>query len=327
MENTLARQSPFAATLTMLLIIAAAYTRFALNPYPNEVITAQSAPLGEWLSLFTSSHRVWAVTIAGLLTAAAGVIAGRIGTGFNFYPHHCVLSMPLYAIAACGIFIGGEPLAPALAALLTAVAIYCLGSGYMRDESLEMMFYAGMCTGLLPMLYAPCLLMLPMALMAVIIFSISLREIFVMVCGMLLPPAAICYGVWAFGGDFTAPAMQVWQAAVSDSASLPLDSSSIAAMVLAALTALNILSSVAIFFGNRYSMAVKPRSILIFITVICSLSLLMIIMPSATSGVFTPAAIPLAIIMPLLFLHIRQAVGFILYAAMLVALLLHLIVY
>lgn len=327
MENSVARQTPFAAAFTAVVVIAAAYVRFGIAPYPDETVTAAvTAPLAGGLALFAAAHRVWSIVLALPVTLLTGFIAGRICSRFGFYPNYCVLSLPLYAVAACGIFIGSDPLAAALASLLTAVAIYCPCSAYLRDESLEMMLYAGLCLGLLPMLYAPCLLMTFMAVAAIFIFSLSLREVFVLLCGMLFVPLAVCYISWAFGGEFWEPVQQLCTAVMSDSGSAPFGCDAAAALVTAGLTGFCTLCSAAIFFARRYATAVKPRSILLFVITTLPAATGMLFLPSASTAVFAVAAVPASIVMPLLFLHLRNGAARMIYLSILLSVLVHLIV-
>lgn len=326
MENSVARQTPLTALATLVLTVAAAYIRFALHPYPNECIAAGTAPLAQWLAVFAAEHRTWAALLAIPFTVAAGIVTAQICTRFGLYYNHCLLSMPLFGVAACGIFIGADPLSPAVAALLTAAAIYCLGSGYLRDESLEMMLYAGLCMGLLPMLFAPGLLLTLMAVAAIFIFSLSAREIFVLLCSMCLIPFAVCYVTWAFGGDFTAPVQSLWQAFAGNSHSQAFGCDAVAALTLAGLAGFDIVCSAAIFFDDRYAMAVKPRGILFFIITVSLAAAAMFVLPSASTAVFAPAAVPLSMLMPLLFLRIRQGWAMALYCSTFAVVLLHFVV-
>lgn len=313
---------------TLIAIVAAASVRFALAPFDNECMTASvAAPLAGITASFVAKHRVWSIILSGVLTVAAGMVVGQMGSRFRLYPSQNFMSMPLYGITACGIFISDNCLAAAAASLLAAMALNYICLGYLRERDLSAMLYAGLCTGSLLLLSTSGAVWVAAMLPAIFIFSFSTRELFVLLTSMIMPVAAFCYAVWALGGEFTLPAMRIWESLTAASGVATFGDDAVGALLTGGLLGFTLICSMALFLANRFMVAVKSRGILIYITVLSLLSAAMLALPSSTPADFAVAAVPMATIMPVLFIREGERLSAILYLSLIAVFILHLLYY
>lgn len=325
-SSSVARQTPVSALLTMTVITAAGYIRYAVAPFGNEITGAPcESPVAEWLSGFEAGWPALSLILAALTTIAAGTVIGRMCSYFRLYSTQCFLAMPLYALLACGIFVSNSPLPAALASLSTALALNYLGRGYMRGEDLTSALYAGLCIGAVPLLSAPAgLLCISITLLAVSMLSLSVREMIVMIFAILLLPALVCYGAWATGGEFAAPLYDIKMALLSHSGADILGDDSVAALTICGLAGYAVFCSVTLFFANRFVLALKSRRLYIYILVTAVISVAICAIPSSGPAMLGIAAVPLAAVMPTVFVRADNRAATALYIAIVVAFIIHL---
>ena len=224
------------------------------------------------------------------------------------------------------IFAGRFNLLLTSTALTAALALRYLSGAYVRGMDMSKLMYAGVCVGLVPMLYAPAVYVLPLAVIAVMMFGFSLREILVLFAGILLGPLAICYLTWFFGGEFVAPVDMFVDALTCQSGYTLGGSDSVVALAAVGVYSFVMLCSAAMFLADKHSVGVKPRGILMFNIVSFVLACAAFLLPSATVGLFAFAALPAAVIMPIMFLRMRETLSLALYSLIVLVFFLHLFV-
>lgn len=327
MRYSVVRQTPVSALVTLVTVVAVAFVRFANAPFGDEMLLSPAAPvLGAYVDAWQSAHPVWGIVLSALLTVLTGVVVGRMTILFSLYPTHCFFSIPLYGFVACGIFIAADTLAVAVAAYLAALGVRYVCGAYVRGMDLSKLLYAGVCIGLVPLFYVPASFVAVMALAAIAMFGFSLREIVVLLFGLLLGPAVVCYVTWFAGGDFTAPLVSLWEALAADSGYSLLGSDSVVALAAAGLLAFVMVCSTAMFLADKHSVGVKPRGILVYNMAAFIAACASFLLPSASVGLFAFAAIPAAIIMPIMFMRVHESLSLALYISMVLVFFLHLFV-
>ncbi|MCH5330547.1 MAG: hypothetical protein J1E04_06225 [Alistipes sp.] len=328
MKIAVEKQTPVTALATLIAIVAASYTRYGTAPFENEEVSARVVPpLAEYLSAFGASHPVVSIIAAAIMTIAAGMIIGIMVSRFNIYPTQTFISMPLYGVVACGIFISRDALSAALSSLLAAMAVRYLVCGYLRERDLSSMLYSGLAVGTM-LLVSPSGAAYAVAVMiAVFVLSFSARELLVLMTAAVFPPAVFCYAVWAFGGEFAAPAIRIREALISESGVATFGNDAVAALVLCGLTAFTFVSSAVLFQANRFMVSVKSRGILIYILLLSLLSAAMMFLPSSTPAALAVAAVPMSMIMPVVFIREGERLSAILYLSSAVVFVLHLLYY
>lgn len=324
MQNPIVRQSSISA-LAMLAFMAVVFgVRFALAPFCCEMqMPGTQAPLAALLATLRTAAPAWSLAAATVTTIVAGSVVGRMCIRLKIYATRCFLPMPFYAAVACGIFMSANPLAAALASLMAAVAVNSLCNGYLKENNLTMMLYAGLCTGLLPMLDAAALPFAAVLLAAIPIFSFSPREITVLLASMLLVPAATCYVGWLCGGEFLQPLYTLAEAFIAPSGIETFGHDAAAALTLCGLVVYAALGSMVIFATDKFSIATKSRRILIYIMILTLASAALFLMPSSSPSLFAVAAVPFSAVMPVFFIKIGERSATLLYGAILLMLIIH----
>ncbi|WP_295938399.1 hypothetical protein [uncultured Alistipes sp.] len=275
--------------------------------------------LGDLLNRFQSAYPLWSRLLSGFAILFTGMCIGRIGIRYNLYTVSSCLPIPLYAVIACGIFIGEYYLMAFTASMLFALAIknYCRSfcSGYGFDASFRASFYLG----LLPLVYAPSMPLVLIMPLALLLFQRTLREVVVSTAGLLLPVLTACYVSWGMGNGFTEPLFALYNATIAGS---PLQLfSNIPMPSLAMLAGVVLLSLTAVFFflTDFYAAGTKSRFILIFIIGVLTLTLALLFCPAATPEVFSLLAVPAATLIPVLFVRIHRVIALSIYILLLVA--------
>lgn len=314
MNFDIARQRPSSAFLVLFALAAA--TPFALA----DVVTPPPAPnhegippLGDLILYFQWQYPLPARIAAGAMVLVTGLYLGFMTIRLKLYPIKTSLSLSLYGITVCS-FLGGEDYLVGLAgSLLLALSIMNYSRSFHNEYSFERMFRASFWLGLLPLVYAPGLLLASGLLVAAMLFKRTLREVAVAIAGMFLPVFTICYINWGAGGEFFEPLATL---IASFSTHTPFDfllSLPLAQLVLLGGLILTNVFAIMLFFSNRYAVGTQPRYIIIFNICMLALTAVSLLSSAATYGVFALLAAPSAIIIPTLFIRIDKTIAFILY--------------
>ena len=326
MQVSIIRQTPAASILLMLLIVATTFTRFALAPYGDELISGGVATLGAKVDAFQSTYPAWGWLLSALVVIISCVSVGKMTAALNLYQPRTTLSMPLFAMIATGIFIATDSLSVSLASLFSVQMMRYLCGGYVRGTDLNYAFYAGICAGVAALFYAPIstfIILLPVAIM---MFGFSWREVVVMAVGVIFPLMATCYLGWLVGGEFWAPATTLLEALAVRSGYIPWDSDSVVALTMIGLVLFAAICGIMALFGDKRSVAMRPRTIIAFNVVALVVALATFALPSATVGIFTMVALPAAILIPVGLIHARDVISNLLVATLLLLTMLHLFV-
>ena len=325
MRISVEKQTPAMALTAMIVIIVLSSVRHALSPFGNELAGARVVPMvAEYLS---AAERAWPITciaVSALLLTAAGVVVGRIVGRFRLYPVQTFLTMPLFGFVSCGIFISGDMLAASLTSLLGALALNYVCRGYLRERDLSAMLYAGLCIGTMMLISTSGAVYVAAALLAVFILSFSTRELFILLTAIALPVGVNCYAEWALGGDFLTPVLRFRDALLADSGVSSFGDDAVCALVLCGLLGFALVSSTMLFLANRFMVSLKSRGILIYNVVLWLLSVAMFALPSSTPADFAVAAVPMSVIMPVVFIRERERLSAILYLSLWAVFMLHL---
>lgn len=326
MQFDIARQPlvPAFVTLAALVVTATCHTdAHALLPaavhdaVPPGGLALPS--LGELLTQFQLLSPVWGHLLAGFLLLYTGMVIGRLTIRYTLYGVGTCLAIPLYAIAACGIALSADYLAAAAASALMALSMKHFCRAFCNGYGFDALFRASASLGLLVLVSAaaaPLLLLLPFA---VLLFRRTVRECVVAVAGLLLPLLAVCYVNWGAGGEFTAPILAQADAFL---AGTPLALfGQLPVQALAMLGGITLLTLLAVFFflTDFYAAGTKPRFVLIFHTGAFFLTLAQLFGPAATPALFGLAAVPAAVLLPLLFVRIHRTIALPVYLILLAA--------
>lgn len=320
----------FALALTAMCAPAVQFVSAVAGPgaAANEVARAGSEAvplLGGLLARFQASYPGWSQLLAGFIILFTGMCTGRITIRYNLYTVGTCLAIPLYAIIACGIFIGPDYLAGFTASMMLALAgknycrSFCNGYGF------DAIFRASLYLGALPLVYVPALPLLLLLPLALVLFRRTLREVAVSLAGVLLPVLTLCYAGWGAGDAFQLPFLKLGNAFM---AGIPLQvfrSMTLSTLIMSAGIVVLDLAALFFFLSDIYAAGTKSRFVLIYIIGMLLLTLAVLFTPAATAGAFALFAVPSAVLLPVLFVRIHRGLALPLYLILLVAAAVHLL--
>lgn len=254
------------------------------------------------LDLFQTAHPALTRWIGALLILLGGLTATRLTLRMNLYAVSTCLTLPLYGIGIAAAGLRGTWLTDLTACTLLVFALrnYCrsFGNGYRFDA----LFRASLYLGTLLLLHAallPLLLLLPLA---VLIFRRTLREVVVACAGLLLPAATLCYVNWGCGGSFTAPLLELAPTLCGGAplALLPrlVTPEALPHTILSG--AITLLALLAAFHARTelLSIGMKPRFVLVYMTVTLLVLVALLGGPDATPADTMLLAVPAALLIP-----------------------------
>lgn len=311
------RQPLIVAFPTLLLVLGALLLRKqGLSFAPEAVGAVQSLP-GLWIGDFQQLFPRISWALWYLFHLAAAVTLGRMGLRHKLYASNTLLAVPLYGVVACGIFVADDFLAGALGALLLARAMRNFCASYRNGYAFSSLFRGALYLGLLVVIYPAALPLLLLAPLVMILFKRTLREWIVLICGLLLPLASLCYLYWAVTGAYLPPLEQMAMMVTSSERLSLFDEASV--LLIAQLVVLLATSLCALFYylSDIYAATSKARAILsahVWLFLLCGAGLMM---PSATTNSLTLLAVAVVMLLPFLFVRIRPLVANILYGTFL----------
>ena len=280
-------------------------------------------PLAQWIEGWQEGHPLTARLLALFLVITEALMIARIGTRHSLYSGGSPISMPLFALTALGVLQSPNELTGILGALLLVRALRNFSASARNGYTFTPLFRGALYLGLLPLLHAPALLLIPLSGCALILFRRTLREGIITLGGLLLPLGSACYLSWAFGGNLEAPLMQI-TSILSQAPRLPLFERASFLLILQLLILLSASLCALFFLSSRYN-ATKARSILSLFSWGYILSLAMLLTRGATANLFPLVAVPTTLLLPYLFVRLRPLYANTLYGALILCFLLRLL--
>lgn len=319
MKFSVVRQSFLMAFLSQLALVVVALCMAPEGIAPAHLragFTADElpiAPLGGYLALFEAAYPTIAGWIAGFLMLVAGATLTRITIRYNLYAVNTCLALPLYGVVMCGAVMGGSALTAVVGSLLMTWSVKNICLGYRNGFGFDRLFRGAMWLSILILVIpaaAPLFLALPLAATQ---FRRTTRESVVALCGFLLPPVALCYLNWAWGGDFLTPMTALyrlflqgeWLGAIIGSSLVD----RIFCCTLAALTAFAAL----LFTVNSYVLNTKARHVLHFVCQLWLLSFALFVEPATSVALLGVFAVPCTLLLPVFFIRIHYSMARLLY--------------
>ncbi len=320
------RQTPIVNLATLLLVVAVAFVRHSVAEFPAERIPDITSALGRGVSAFQGEHPTIAAWLAAMLLLVAGWFIGQVVKVRDLYFVKTTITIPLYGIIACGVFISEDSLLAAIVSLLLVLAMRNFYSSFRNGYSFSPLFFGSMALGIIPLLYAPSLLLMLLMPLSVIVFKRSAREAIVAIVGLLLPAATICYITWGMGGEFLQPVETTLATALMTSGYRLFGHLSLgSAMIICYLLSL-VLSAIFFCWINIYSMGTRARYITIFNMCAFVLSLSALAAPAGTTTSFGLVAVPAAMMIPAMLVRLKASAANLLYLILLLLFTLHLFI-
>lgn len=322
MQFNISRQPLVPAFITLAALAVAAGFSMGLHSGLPLVATTDTLVIelpGTLLTQFQGAFPVWSKLVAALLILFAGMCTGRMTVRYNLYTVSTCMAIPLYAIVACGLPSGSSYLSAFAASALLALTLKNYGAAFCNGYGFDAIFRASAYLGLLVLVLPaalPLLLLLPLA---VLLFRRTLREAIVATVGLVLPTALFCYINWGAGGDFTSPLTHLGSAFITGTPLGLLYQLPVLIFILFLGLILLSLFAVLLFLADRYNAGTKARLVLIFNIGILFLTVAQLCGPAASPELFPLLAIPMAVLLPVLFVRIHHSIALPIYLILLAA--------
>ena len=316
----------FDLAVTLIFISVMATLRLAFWPTASEAVGNVATPIGSILHHWQQSVPVIASILWCVLLFIVGLGVGRQGVRYSIYPAYTLMGIPVFGVLASAV-VGTTDLYVASAAMvimylaMKSMLRFIMRTERFSDLSLSMLYF-----GLLPLIYSPAALLYAALPVMMLFVRASWRDMLVTIASLLLPPAALCYWKWCAGGEFKAPAVNIYNSMFASADFRFFESLNAATIILLGIILVMIFCTIALTVSDRYSIKVKSRVAIRFSALLAIVFAAMFCLPSATSVIYVLIAIPVALIVPLFF--VRMGIGFTetLYRVMLLAAVVNIVV-
>ncbi len=310
------RQPLLIALPTLLLVLVAVLVRKQGISFVPELVSGVSSLPAQWITSFQMRfpHISWVIWL--LCHTVAALTLGRMGLRHNLYGSNTLLPLPLYGFVACGIFVADHFLVGALSGLLLARAMRNLSAACRNGYAFDSIFRGALYLGIIPLLLPasfPLFLLLPLV---IFLFKRTFRECVVSLVGLLLPLGALCYLHWAFTGLFGQPLLQVVEAFRSAAALQLFGDASPLLIAQLVLVLAATLCALFYYLSDIYAATSKARAILTAHVWLFFLTISTLLMPGASANGFVLAGVPIALLLPFLFVRLKRSLANLLYLSL-----------
>ena len=189
--DALTRKSSLPAILLFLLIVVGA------------LIRATNNPLGVEVAEFAFRERTISFILAAMVLCATSLVVGRLFMRTELSKSFCTLPIPVFGVLAYGIAVPPHLLTSSVAALLFALALLLLCQSIGNADERNSIFVGALLLGAMPLLNPSYITLVATLPLVALLFTLSARQIFIMVVGYLLPLFTASYVVWYGGGEIT----------------------------------------------------------------------------------------------------------------------------
>lgn len=283
------------ASIPIAIAILSAYIYFVTTLSNNTEMSSHAVEslLSPHLATFQDLFPINSIIVSILFFITGAMLNVMLATRYNLFTTSTQLPLLFYICFVVGFSTSSDTLASALAACLMTLSMRDLFRTYESNGRTSKLFSGCFWMGLLPLIYPATITLWIAPFLFLILFVKSLREISVVICGLILPLAIYTYLQWLWGGEFVAPILHLF-GSIAERFSYPstLDSDILRChTILGSVTAL--LGFISLLQVERMSLRFVARTRLYctFITVI--LGVFMLILPSYSSQVATTLAAPL----------------------------------
>ena len=293
---------------TLILIIIVSTLRVALQPAGDEMVANTTTPIGILLQNLQTKIPALATIVWAMVVMIAGLSVGRYAAKYSIYPAYTLMAIPVLGTVATAVMVSGDYLVSSVALLLMLNATKYLHRGVMRTKSFSDLSLAMLCFGAIPLVFAPAAIFYAVLPFFVLVIHNSWREWVVSLCSLLFPIAAICYWSWCAGSEFLSPVQQIYDSMLADSEFKLFSTLNPASILLLGVVIMMVLCAVSLIISDRYSLKVNSRAVMRFNALLFVACIAIFLLPSCTATTFALIAVPVSMIVPMIF--VRMGVGF-----------------
>ncbi len=298
----------FDLALLLLVVAVVATLRTYFWSSESESVANIAAPIGDILQHWQAHIPVLSAVVWAVALFIFGLGVGRLGVRYSIYPAYTLMGIPVFAVVASCVVGTTDYLLTAVAVAVMYQAMKSMTRFIMRTERFSDLSLAMLYLGVLPLVFAPAAVLYVAMPLLVLAVRASWRDVVVTLASVLLAPAAICYWGWCAGGEFAAPAIDIYNSLFSVSGFRIFEAMNIVTILLLGVIIIMIVSALALTISDRYSIKSKSRVMLRFSALLVAVLTAIFCLPSATATLFALIAVPVAMFVPLFF--VRMGIGF-----------------
>lgn len=297
-----ARHKFYEGLITLFVTTMALTIFLIVNSGDSGSAYASYSPVMSLLSAVTYDVVFVQKSIVAILYVISVLTLSRSTLRTHIYPSDTMATMSTCAVVMLPMLATGAAFRESVVVLLGSVALanmfYCFGP----HRSMHRLFSAMLAAGLLAMV-DPSLAVVPIAMsVALIVARKRVREVVVVVVGMLLPIFTCFYIQWLLGVGFTHSISVWWSSAVKSIDYSILDSMSIARLIFVAYVLfMQVVSSVYYFSQHDVHSQVMRgawRSLHLISAVV---ALALVLLPSASDSLLAVALLLSSAMLPMFF--------------------------
>ncbi|MBR3703276.1 MAG: hypothetical protein IKM12_06985 [Alistipes sp.] len=310
---------------TLILIVIISTLRATLQPAGDEAVANTATPIGIMLQNLQAKIPTLSAVVWALAAMFAGLSVGRYAAKYSIYPAYTLMAIPVMGVMATAVMVSGDFLVSSVAMLLMLYATKYIHRGIMRTKSFGDLSLAMLCYGAIPLVFAPAAIFYALLPLLVLVIHNSWREWVVSVSSLVFPPLAVCYWSWCAGEEFLTPVKQIYTSLLAESEFHLFSTLNPASILLLGVVIMMVLCAVSLIISDRYSLKVNSRAVMRFNSLLLVACIAMFLLPSCTATIFAIIALPVAMLVPLIF--VRMGFGFTegLYRLMLLAAIINII--
>ena len=265
---------PALATLVVVSIVGV--VSVSSSNFTNIEMVSSPSLFSPFLGQLQSTNRVLAIMVATYFVVASSFSLGQLASRYKLYERAYFIQLPLSAILSWGVAQSSEYL---LSSVIIFVMVRFVGSLFRAvrsDVSVAPIFDASLWLSLLPLLYAPAVLLWIIMPIFLLTISITSREWIISFVGLLVAPLVALYVSWLRGGEFGDIAIDYWSQLRSNSHLMSIERIPLLELSMIAISLL--LSVIGMFiatFSECHPRTKVRLAMLSLMVVICSASLLL----------------------------------------------------
>ena len=308
----------FDLEITLFVIAVVATLRAVLMPVGDESIANTPTPIGILLQNLQTSIPSLSAVVWCLVVVYAGLGVGRYAAKYSIYPAYTLMAIPILGVMASAVIVSGDYLVSSAVLLLMLYATKYIHRCVMRTKSFGDLSLAFLCYGVLPLVFAPAAVLYVVLPLLVLGLYNSWRQWVVAVGSLIFPLLSVSYWEWCAGEEFISTAQLIYNSALADSEFHIFSTLNPASILLLGVLIIMVFCSISLIISDRYSLKVNSRAAMRFNAFMLAAGVGLCFMPSSTATTFAMISVPLAMLVPLMFVRMGQGFTETLYRLMLI---------
>ena len=298
----------FDLAITLFVIAILSTLRAKLLPVGDESIANTPTPVGLMLQnlqerIPTLSAIIWCISVM-----FAGLSVGRHAAKYAIYPAYTLMAIPILGVMASAVIVSGDYLVSSAVLLLMLHATKYIHRCMMRTKNFSDLSLAMLCYGMIPLVFAPAAVLYVTLPILILTLYNSWRNWVVAVSSLIFPLLSVSYWGWCAGEEFLSSAELIYNSAFTNSEFHLFSTLNPASILLLGVVIMMVLCAVSLIISDRYSLKVNSRAVMRYNSLMLVVCIALFLLPSSTATTFALLSVPVAMLVPLIF--VRMGVGF-----------------